>query len=116
MWPPRWVCDARKTRKLVINETTSVKGTDNHWPLFYRICVLLLLVSVRKAAGLGVKGIVEDLIEEEIKVRGELAGAGLVLLYFETRATISGNPWQVVLNITKLGRTGVSDIFFQLER
>jgi len=78
--------------------------------------VLLLLVSVRKAAGLGVKGIVEDLIEEEIKVRGELAGAGLVLLYFETRATISGNPWQVVLNITKLGRTGVSDTFFQLER
>jgi len=61
-----------------------VKGTDNHWPLFCRICVLLLLVSVRKAAGSGVKGIVEDLIEEEIKVRGELSGAGLVLLYFET--------------------------------
>lgn len=30
-----------------------------------------------------------------------------LLLYFKTKARISENMWQAVINITKLGRTGV---------
>lgn len=31
-----------------------------------------------------------------------------ILVYFKTKAQISGRTWQAVINITKLGRTGVS--------
>ena len=30
-----------------------------------------------------------------------------VLVYFKTKERVSGNTWQAVINITKLGRTGV---------
>ena len=63
-------------------------------------------VSVRK----GVKRTVEDLIGEETfsKYVESLRVPDWILLYFKTKARISGNTWQAVLNITKLGRTGVS--------
>ena len=31
-----------------------------------------------------------------------------VLLYFKTKSRISGHTWQAIINVTKLGRTGVS--------
>lgn len=63
-------------------------------------------VSVRK----GVKRTVEDLIGEETfsKYVESLRVPDWILLYFKTKARISGNTWQAVLNITKLGRTGKS--------
>ena len=32
------------------------------------------------------------------------------MLYLKTKARISGRTWQAVINITKLGRTGVNEI------
>ena len=58
----------------------------------------------------GVKRTVEDLIGEETfsKYVKSLRVPDWILLHFKTKARISGNTWQAVLNITKLGRTGVS--------
>ena len=63
-------------------------------------------VSVKK----GVKRAVEDLVGEEtyVKYVESLRVPDWVLLYFKTKGRISGNTWQSVINITKLGRTGVS--------
>lgn len=63
-------------------------------------------VSVRKR----VKRTVEDLIGEETfsKYVEILRVPDWILSYFKTKARISGNTWQAVLNITKFGRTGVS--------
>lgn len=63
-------------------------------------------VSIRR----GVKRTVEDLVGEETfsKYVESLRVPDWILLYFKTKARISGNTWQAVLNITKLGRTGVS--------
>lgn len=63
-------------------------------------------VSIRR----GVKRIVEDLVGEETfsKYVESLRVPDWILLYLKTKARISGNTWQAVLNITKLGRTGVS--------
>ena len=69
-------------------------------------------VSVRK----GVKRAVEDLVGEETyaKYVESLRVPDWVLLYFKTKGRISGNTWQAVIYITKLGRTGVSSetLFF----
>ena len=63
-------------------------------------------VSVKK----GVKRAVEDLVGEETysKYVARLRVPDWVLLYFKTKGRISGNTWQSVLNITSLGRTGVT--------
>ena len=63
-------------------------------------------VSVKK----GVKRAVEDLVGEDtyVKYVESLRVPDWVLLYFKTKGRISGNTWQSVINITKLGRTGVS--------
>ena len=62
----------------------------------------------------GVKRAMEDLAGEETmeKFVESLRVPDWVLLYFKTRARISGQTWQAVINITRLGRTGVS--FFYL--
>ena len=57
----------------------------------------------------GVKRTVEELVGDEtfsLYVES-LRVPDWVLLYFKTKARISGNTWQAVINITKLGRTGV---------
>lgn len=63
-------------------------------------------VSTRR----GVKRTVEDLVGEETfsKYVESLRVPDWILLYFKTKARMPGNTWQAVLNITKLGRTGVS--------
>ena len=47
----------------------------------------------------GVKRTVEELVGDET--------FSLYVEYFKTNARISGNTWQAVINITKLGGTGV---------
>lgn len=57
----------------------------------------------------GVKRTVEELVGDEtfsLYVES-LRVPDWVLRYFKTKARISGNTWQAVINITKLGRTGV---------
>lgn len=58
----------------------------------------------------GVKRTVEELVGDEtfsLYVEN-LRVPDWVLLYFKTKARISGNTWQAVINITKLRRTGKS--------
>ncbi|PFX20937.1 hypothetical protein AWC38_SpisGene14591 [Stylophora pistillata] len=56
----------------------------------------------------GVKRTVEELVgDKTFSLYAEsLRVPDCVLLYFKTKARISGNTWQAVINITKLGRTG----------
>ena len=63
-------------------------------------------LSVKKQ----VKRAMEDLVGEEtyVKYVESIQVPDWVLLYFKTKGRISGNIWQSVINITKLGRTGVS--------
>ena len=58
----------------------------------------------------GVKRAMKDLAGEETyaKYVESLRVPDWVLLFFKTRARISGHTWQSVINITQLGRTGVS--------
>ena len=58
----------------------------------------------------GVKRGIQDLAGEETyaKYVESLRVPDWILLFFKTRARISGQTWQAVLNITQLGRTGVS--------
>ena len=62
-------------------------------------------VAVRK----GVKRTVEELVGDDTFSRymESLHVPDWVLLYFKAKARVSGNTWQAVINITKLGRTGV---------
>ena len=61
-----------------------------------------------------VKRAMEDLAGEETmeKFVESLRVPNWMLLFFKTRARISGQTWQAAINITRLGRTGVS--FFYL--
>lgn len=62
----------------------------------------------------GVKRTVEELVGDEtfsLYVES-LRVPDWVLLYFKTKARVSGNTWQAVINITKLGRTGVSKVCY----
>ena len=61
----------------------------------------------------GVKRTVEELVgDQRFSLYVEsLRVPDWVLLYFKTKARISGNTWHAVINITKLGRTGVRFIF-----
>ncbi|XP_068689955.1 uncharacterized protein [Montipora foliosa] len=58
----------------------------------------------------GVKRTVEELVgDQRFSLYVEsLRVPDWVLLYFKTKARISGNTWHAVINITKLGRTGKS--------
>ena len=58
----------------------------------------------------GVKRAMKDLAGEETyaKYVESLRVPDWVLLFFKTRARISGHTWQSMINITQLGRTGVS--------
>ena len=58
----------------------------------------------------GVKRTVEELVGDETfsLYMESLQVPDLVSPYFKTNARISGNTWQAVINITKLGGTGVS--------
>ena len=57
----------------------------------------------------GVKRGVEELVGEETLDRyvESLRVPDWILLYFKTKARVSGRTWQAVINITGLGRTGV---------
>ena len=57
----------------------------------------------------GVKRSVEDLVGEGTfsKYVESLRVPDWILLYFKIKARISGRTWQAVINITRLGRTGV---------
>lgn len=57
----------------------------------------------------GVKRTVEELVGDETfsTYVESLRVPDWLLLYFKTKARISGSTWQAVINITKLGRTGV---------
>ena len=57
----------------------------------------------------GVKRSMEELIGEEILDRNveSLRVPDWILLYFKTKARVSGWTWQAVINITGLGRTEV---------
>ena len=58
----------------------------------------------------GAKRAIQDLAGEETYARyiESLRVPDWVLLFFKTRGRISGHTWQTVINITQLGRTGVS--------
>ena len=58
----------------------------------------------------GAKRAIQDPAGEETlaKYVESLRVPDWVLLFFKTRARISGHTWQAVINITQLGRTGVS--------
>ena len=58
----------------------------------------------------GVKRAMQDLAGEDTyaKYVDSLRVPDWVLLFFKTRARISGHTWQAVINITQLGRTQVS--------
>ena len=62
-------------------------------------------VAVQK----GIKRSVEDLVGEGTfaKYVESLRVPDWILLYFKTKARISGRTWQALINITRLGRTGV---------
>ena len=68
-------------------------------------------VAERVSVKRGVKRAVEELVGDETYSRyvESMRVPDWVLLYFKTKARISGNTWQAVLNITRLGRTGVSE-------
>lgn len=62
----------------------------------------------------GFKRTVEELVGDEtfsLYVES-LRVPDWVLLYFKTKARVSGNTWQAVINITKLERTGVSKVCY----
>lgn len=58
----------------------------------------------------GVKRMVLDLVGEGTysKFFESLRVPDWILVYFKTNVQIYGHMWQAVINITKLGRTGVS--------
>lgn len=58
----------------------------------------------------GVKRMVLDSVGEGTysKFVESLRVPDWILVYFKTKVQISGHVWQAVINITKLGRTGVS--------
>ena len=89
-----------------------VRGTENHGPLFCHTCVLLAMQRRRLSSMRSLKRFQsgEKLLGEETfsKYVESLRVPDLILLYFKTKARISGNTWQAVLNITKLGRTEAS--------
>ena len=60
----------------------------------------------------GVKRAVEDLVGEETysKYVESIRVPDWVLLYFKTKGRISAATWQAVINITRLGRTGVGHV------
>ena len=60
------------------------------------------------------KRAIQDLAGEETYARyiESLRVPDWVLLFFKTRGRISGHTWQTVINITQLGRTGVSKVFY----
>ena len=60
----------------------------------------------------GVKRAIQDLSGEETYARyiESLRVPDWVLLFLKTCGRISGHTWQTVINITQLGRTGVSKV------
>ena len=62
-------------------------------------------VAVRKGVRKGVEELVGD--ETFSKYMESLRVPDWVVLDFKTKARVLGNTWQAVINITKLGRTGV---------
>ena len=61
----------------------------------------------------GVKRALQDLAGKETYAQyiESLRVPDWVLLFFKTRERISSHTWQAVINITQLGRTGVSKVF-----
>ena len=60
----------------------------------------------------GVKRAMQDLAGETYEKYVEsLRVPDWRLVLFKTKARISGNTWQTVINLTQLGRTGVSFLF-----
>ena len=74
------------------------------WQAVINITKLGREVSSRK----GVKRTVQDLAGERTYEKFEETLR--VMLCLKTKARISGRTWQAVINITKLGRTGVNKI------
>lgn len=72
--------------------------------------VILNKIMENVAAKKGVKRTMLDLVGEGTysKYVESLRVPDWILVYFKTKAQISGRMWQAVINITKLGRTGVS--------
>lgn len=62
----------------------------------------------------GVKRAMQNLAGEETyaKYVESLRVPDWILLFFKTRGRISGHTWQAAINITQLGRTGVSKVLY----
>ena len=94
----------------------SVRGTGNHWPLFCPICMLLAMQRQRMCSMRSMKRFQSgEELREQLKIwlgrkpfQRMSRAIGCRIGSSCTKDGISGNTWQAVLNITKLGRTGVS--------
>ena len=97
------VCDKHRESLSTVLSNMCAFGDPNTTAILNEV---IEEVSVKK----GVKRTVEDLVGEGTfeKYLETLRVPDWILLYFKTKARISGRTWQAVINITRLGRTGVS--------
>lgn len=74
-----------------------------------------MIDTVTKKKGLkkGLEALVPDVLQQYMK---QFCVPDWVLLYFKLGAKIPDNGWQTMINLTKLGRTGVGLLLFMLTR